>query len=227
MVLAAIIVAAGKGQRFGQDIPKQFLDLAGKPVLAHAISAFENHAKIDRIVIVGAPDRLVYIAEEIVDRFHFGKVERIVGGGAERKDSVLAGIEALEMQSGPVLIHDGARPLVAAPVIERVISLLAAEKAVVPAVSVADTIKEIENGRVLQTPDRSRLRAIQTPQGFQIETLKPLLQRGNSRQVTDEAMLLEKNGIPVAVVEGDRCNLKMTTALDLKVAELILKERAE
>lgn len=228
MQVAAVIVAAGKGVRFGHDKPKQFLDLAGQPVLAHTIAAFENHAQIGPIVIVGATDWLMYIAEDIVDKYGFSKVKHIVSGGAERKDSVLAGIEALDRPAGPVLIHDGARPLVPPAVIDRIIAALSNCEAVVPAVAVADTIKEVENGRVIQTPERARLRAIQTPQGFQIEVLQPLLRQAKSNtNLTDEAMLLEKNEIPVTVVEGDDQNLKITTKLDLAIAELILRERKE
>ncbi|KAA3618113.1 MAG: 2-C-methyl-D-erythritol 4-phosphate cytidylyltransferase [Calditrichaeota bacterium] len=227
MQLGVVIVAGGKGLRFGGETPKQFLDLAGKPVLAHSIAVFENHSSINKIVVVGPDDWLYFIDEEIVDRFGFDKVQRIVGGGAERQDSVLAGLNALDDATGPVLIHDGARPLVTAAIIDRIIAGLSTNNGVIPAIPVTDTIKEIENDRVQQTLQRERLRAIQTPQGFIIENLKPLLLQSKNEKfaATDEAMVLEKNGESVAVVDGHSTNIKITDEHDLKIAELILRDR--
>ena len=122
MKFAAVIVAAGKGLRFGQNKPKQFLNLAGRPVLAHSISVFENHAQIAPIIVLGAADWLVYIAEEIVDKYALSKVKRIVSGGAERKDSVRAGHDPLEMISGPLLFHGGTRPVRFGQLVCRVIA---------------------------------------------------------------------------------------------------------
>ncbi|MCA9731884.1 MAG: 2-C-methyl-D-erythritol 4-phosphate cytidylyltransferase [Deferribacteres bacterium] len=222
-----IIVAAGKGLRFGGDMPKQFLELAGKPVLAHTIDAFQIHPKIGRIIVVGPEDWLFYIADEIVDKYKFDKVNHIVSGGQERQDSVLAGLNALGSQTGPVLIHDGARPLVTAPLIDRVIAALDDAPSVVPAVAVTDTVKVVEGDFVSKSLQRDKLRAVQTPQGFHVENLRTLLLQAQmeKRTVTDEAMLMEENDIAVALVDGQSSNLKITSAFDLKIAELILKER--
>ena len=228
MNVDAIVVAAGKGLRFGGQTPKQFLDLAGKPILAYTIAVLNSHPQIERIIVVGAEDWLLYIAEEIVDRYNFEKVHKVVSGGAQRQDSVLAGIQALEKQKGPILIHDGARPFASPEIIEAVINALAENDAAIPGIPVTDTIKVIENDRVKNTVDRSQLRAVQTPQGFYIEKLQNALLRAQKEEiaVTDEAMLMEQFGHSVAIVEGSGKNLKITNEFDLKIAELILKDRA-
>ncbi|KAA3658021.1 MAG: 2-C-methyl-D-erythritol 4-phosphate cytidylyltransferase, partial [Calditrichaeota bacterium] len=207
-----IIVAAGKGLRFGGATPKQFLPLCDKPVLVHTIDAFQHHPAIRRIVVVGPDDWLFYIAQDIVDKFGFDKVNQIIGGGAERQDSVLAGIKALGTGAGPVLIHDGARPLVTIDIIDRVINGLERHLSVIPVVRVADTVKIVDREHVTETLQRDKLRAVQTPQGFQIEKLQSLLLQAQTEKctVTDEAMLMEKNGVPVSVVDGDASNMKIT-----------------
>ncbi len=226
MKAQAIIVAAGRGSRFGSDMPKQFLELKGKPILAHAVAAFEAHADIESVIIVGAEDWLFYIAEDIVGKYGLTKVQKIIPGGKERQDSVEAGLTALDDTSLPVLIHDGARPLVSAGVIDRVLAGMAEADACIPAVPLHDTIKRVQGREVVQTIDRETLRAVQTPQGFWPEALAGLLQQARTEalHVTDEASLTEHYGGRVHWVEGDPANLKITTTFDLKIAHLILEE---
>ncbi len=222
----AIIVAAGRGSRFGSDMPKQFLELGGKPILAHAAAAFEAHPAIESVVIVGAEDWLFYIAEDIVGKYGLTKVQKIVSGGKERQDSVAAGLAALEKTDTPVLIHDGARPLVPAAVIDRVLAGMSGADACIPAVPLHDTIKQVRGREVLKTIDRDSLRAVQTPQGFWPRSLTELMRKAqeDALLVTDEAGLTEHYGGRVHWVDGDPANLKITTTFDLKIAQLILEE---
>lgn len=223
----AVIVAAGKGQRFGTKMPKQFLTVGGKPMLAWSLQAFEAQPLIHHIVVVGSDDWLVYITSEIVERFRFDKVIKVVSGGEERQDSVFKGVSALEEKPFVVLIHDAARPLVNHRLIEQVIQGIEDADACVPGIPVADTIKQVESQWVEKTLERDRLRLIQTPQAFHKKYLISVLEQAKREQVyvTDEAALVEKFGGRIRCIEGDPHNLKITTQLDLKIAERILEEK--
>ena len=218
--VSAIIVAAGVGKRFGSA--KQFALLRGKSVLDWSVEAFAAHAEVDEIV-------LVLPAEEGGARYkkRGGKVLAVVRGGERRQDSVVRGFERLN--SGPadiVLVHDGVRPLVGQEVITRVIAKARECGAAIAAIPVEDTIKEAAGGVVVRTLDRENLQRVQTPQAFTLEVLDRALRKAREDGFygTDEAALVERAGHPVTVVLGDRRNIKITTAADLKIAEAFLED---
>jgi 2-C-methyl-D-erythritol 4-phosphate cytidylyltransferase len=215
---SVIVVAAGAGTRFGQM--KQFVYLRGKPVLEWTLEKFQAHEEIGPIVLV-LPDEQ--------DRKHYqmryAKVVEVVRGGEERQDSVWQGFRLLDPATTElVLVHDGARPLVDARLISRVIAEARTTGAAVPILPLEETGKEVEDGRVLGTVDRSRVFRAQTPQGFLYPVLKKALNAARLDRFygTDEAMLVERTGLPVRTVEGDPRNIKITTPLDLKIAEALL-----
>ena len=218
--VSAIIVAAGAGKRFGSA--KQFALLRGKSVLDWSVEAFAAHAEVDEIV-------LVLPAEEDGTRYRKlgGKIVAVVRGGERRQDSVLRGFDRLD--SGPadiVLVHDGVRPLVGQEVITRVIAKARECGAAIAAIPVEDTIKEAAGGVVVRTLDRENLQRVQTPQAFTLEVLDRALRKAREDGFygTDEAALVERAGHPVTVVLGDRRNIKITTAADLKIAEAFLED---
>jgi 2-C-methyl-D-erythritol 4-phosphate cytidylyltransferase len=218
--VAVIIVAAGAGKRFGSA--KQFALLRGKPVLDWSLEAFATHAEVDEIV-------LVLPAEEGGARYRKrgGKVVAVVRGGERRQDSVVRGFSRLA--SGPadiVLVHDGVRPLVSQEVITRVIAQARECGAAIAAIPVEDTIKEAAGGVVVRTLERENLQLVQTPQAFFRQVLDRALRKAGEDGFygTDEAALVERTGHPVAVVPGDRRNIKITTAADLKIAEAFLED---
>jgi len=218
--VAAIIVAAGEGRRFGS--PKQFALLGGRPVLEWSLAAFQDHPRIREIVLV-LPD------EALGPRFAsaFPKVKAVVRGGTRRQDSVLAGFSRLDRhRTDIVLVHDGARPLVTDALIRRIIREAAAHGAAVPVLPVEDTIKEGANGRIIRTVDRTALFRAQTPQGFAFDLLEEAFRRAaeDGFTGTDDASLVERLTRPVALVDGDPRNIKITTLLDLKWAEEFLHD---
>lgn len=218
--VSAIIVAAGAGKRFGSA--KQFALLRGKSVLERSLEAFAAHPEVDEIVLVLPTD-------EAGARYRKrgGKVVAVVPGGEKRQDSVVRGLERLD--SGPadiVLVHDAVRPLVSEEVISRVIAKARECGAAVAAVPVEDTIKEAAGGVVVRTLERQNLQRVQTPQAFAREVLERALRKAREDEFygTDEAALVERTGHLVAVVSGDRRNIKITTAADLKIAEALLED---
>jgi len=218
--VSAIIVAAGAGRRFGSA--KQFALLGGKPVLERSLDALAGHPEVDEIV-------LVLPAGESGARYRkrWSKIVAVVRGGKRRQDSVVRGFARLA--SGPadlVLVHDGVRPLVSRDVISRVIAKARERGAAAAAVPVEDTIKEAAGGVVVRTLERENLHRIQTPQAFAYEVLEGALRRAREEGFygTDEAALVERTGHPVAVVPGERRNIKITTAADLKIAEALLED---
>jgi 2-C-methyl-D-erythritol 4-phosphate cytidylyltransferase len=217
--VGAVIVAAGSGSRMaGAD--KLFTEVAGRPLLAHAIAPFQECASIERIVLVMMPLNLKR-GRELVERHGFSKVAELVNGGARRQDSVRLGLEALG-QCDYVAVHDGARPLVTQELIGRGLEAARETGAAAPAVPFADTVKEAgADGIVVRTLDRSRLWAVQTPQVFRYELLMRA-HREVTDDVTDDAAMAEGLGAPVRLFEGSRTNVKVTTASDLEVVEALL-----
>jgi len=215
---SAIVVAAGAGKRFGGM--KQFAYLRGKPVLEWTLERFQAHGDVDAVVLV-LPDE-----QDLKHyRMRYAKIIDIVRGGERRQDSVWQGFRLLDAaEPEVVLIHDGARPLVDADLVSRVIAAARADGAAVPVLPVEETIKEVWQGRVVGTVDRNRLARAQTPQGFRYDVLKKILEAARRDRFygTDEAMLAERAGIPVSVVQGDPRNIKITTPVDLKFAEGLL-----
>ena len=249
--VTAVIVAAGSARRMG-GINKQYAELAGMPVLARSVAAFDNDPFVDEIVIVARSGEEDRCRRDIVEKYGFRRVSAVVSGGAERQDSVRAALGVVfggaagreagsfgaEVSDGGggrddgrdvglVLVHDGARPLVPRTVIDAVIDGCAACGAAIPAVSVKDTIKQIHlsdsRAVVSFTPERSLLRAVQTPQGFDAALLMRAYDAcAPDTAVTDDASLVEALGAPVYIVDGDEMNIKITTPSDLGRAEQLL-----
>lgn len=219
----AILPAAGLGVRFGGSTRKQYLTLEGKSLLRHSVDAFLATGLFKTIVVCLPPDEIDVIAAQ-----GFGDSVKFVAGGATRMQSVHNGFLSLDADDNDfVLVHDAVRPLVEADLIGRVAKALQSFEAVVPAVPLADTIKEISGNQILKTHDRSRLRAIQTPQGFSCGLLKKVYKSLPSLAgvVTDEAMLVEQAGFEVNWIEGNPSNIKVTTPLDLQLAEVFYKRK--
>ena len=217
MKTTAIIVAAGSGSRFKSETPKQFLELAGKAVVAHAIDRFQSASSIDSIVVVLAEDR--------VDAFHHtaGKIIAVVAGGATRAESVMHGLSSVG-GADIVAVHDGARPFVTADEIDRTVAKAKDTGAACLVTPVTDTIKTIRGDEISGTLDRDKLRRALTPQVFKKEVLQRAFELGDlSEAVTDECYLVEKLGHPIAFVEGSARNIKITNPEDLLMAAVIAR----
>lgn len=222
--MGVVVVAAGSGTRLGADRPKAFVELAGATLLEHAVRGALAPGPDELVVVV--PEMLVADARSVVESLRGSArstaVVVVVAGGAERTDSVAAGLAALSSTVELVLVHDAARCLAPVEVFDRVLAALAVgAKGVVPGVAVVDTIKVVDDGGVVTgTPDRSSLRAVQTPQGFDRTVLTAAHASGSA--ATDDAALVEALGHSVVVVEGDARALKITTRDDLAQAERLL-----
>lgn len=224
--VTAIVLAAGSGKRMNSDVHKQYMMLVGKPVIYYALKAFEE-SEVTDIVLVTEAGEEEYCRREIVERYGIRKVSAIVEGGKERYHSVYEGLKAA-VGADYVLIHDGARPLVTADIIARSIKAAEESLACVVGMPVKDTIKVVgEDGFAKETPNRSTLWQIQTPQSFSYALIADAYQKviaSGDTVVTDDAMVLEKvTGQSVRVIEGSYCNIKITTPEDLMVAEAYLK----
>lgn len=225
--ITAIVLAAGSGKRMKSAVHKQYMMLAGKPVLYYALKTFDESAVTDIVLVTGAGE-IRYCEQEIVEKYKIQKVRAIVEGGRERYHSVHEGLKAAA-GSDYVLIHDGARPLVTKDMIARSIETAKACGACVVGVPVKDTIKVVgTDGFAKETPERSTLWQIQTPQSFSYSLIADAYEKVvalGDDTVTDDAMVLERiKGIPVCVIEGAYQNIKITTPEDLLVAEAYLKD---
>lgn len=235
MKSAAIVLAAGSGKRMGSEIPKQFLLLKEKPLLYYSLKAFQE-SNVDEIILVTTEADISYCKDEIVEKYHFDKVTQIVSGGEQRYDSVYAGLTALA-NVDYVQIHDGARPLVAVSVINSLLDIVIKEKACVTAVPVKDTIKVAdEDNYAIETPNRSTLWTIQTPQVFEYSLIKKAYdeiydcskskdeQLELQKNITDDAQLIETfTEQRVRLIEGEYTNIKVTTPEDMTIAEAFLR----
>jgi 2-C-methyl-D-erythritol 4-phosphate cytidylyltransferase len=221
MNVAALVLAAGRGERLGLRMPKAFVPLAGRPLLLHALAAMAAVPAIERVVPVIARadlERWERLASELAG---IPKLAPPVFGGAERQDSVRAGLGALCPETQWVAVHDAARPFVRPLAVARVLEAARASGAAILAVPVSDTIKRVRAGRVVETPPRAECWAAQTPQVFRVELLREALAKASAegRTATDDAQLVEWLGVAVAVVEGDPDNCKLTRPEDLAAAE--------
>ncbi len=227
MKTVAIIVAGGSGKRIEGNLPKQFLMLDGKPILAHTIEKFEKCDLVDEIILVVPERYLDYCSQAIVDKFGFGKIRRITCGGEERHDSVYSGLIVCHENTSIVSIHDGVRPLVAPEIVAGSIQLCRQKKAVIVAVRAKDTIKRVESGLVTATLDRRELWLVQTPQVFEYKLIMEAhkMAREDNFIGTDDSALVERLGCEVVVLEGKYENIKITTAEDLLIAEKLLKTK--
>lgn len=223
----ALIPAAGRGIRMGLEIGKPYAPLAGRPVLAHTLDAFDRCPLVDGYVLVVDPERQEYCQKHVVEAFGYHRVWQIIPGGATRQESVYRGLQAMGDEADIVVVHDGVRPFIDAAVIEESITLCRTRAAVLVAVPVKETIKVVQDGVVVTTPDRATLWLAQTPQTFSY----PLIWKAHEQarmegyRGTDDAVLVERLGQPVMVLQGSYENIKLTTPEDLVVAEQILRRR--
>ena len=218
----AVIVAAGSASRMG-GIDKVMAPLNGEPMIARTVRAFQNCDAISEIVVVTREDLILPITSLCSG---MDKVQAVVAGGSSRQESVHLGLNALSGKCKLAAIHDGARPLISWQVIDRVVRAANTYGAAAPAIPVKDTIKVVQGGVVKETPDRATLQAVQTPQVFDFDILRGALKKAkqDGAQVTDDCSAVERIGLTVKIVEGEERNLKITTPLDLKIAQLLLEE---
>lgn len=225
--ITAVLLAAGNGSRMKSKTKKQYMELAGKPVLYYSLQAFQA-SLVEEIILVVSPEDKDYCRKELVEKYGFSKVKQIVEGGKQRWESVEQGVRCATGQY--CLIHDGARPLIRPDRINEMIREGQAQDGVILAVPVKDTIKVVDpQGEILQTPDRDTLYAAQTPQMFRTQLLRDsyarLKEEGNEEvPITDDAMLVQYyTGAKVKVVPGEYTNIKVTTPEDMELAALFLR----
>ncbi len=218
----AVIVAAGMASRMG-GIDKVMAPVCGEPMILRTVQAFQECDVISEIVVVTRED----LVGPITDLCHgLGKLQAVIVGGKTRQESVLAGLGALSEAVKLAAIHDGARPLISWQVIDRTVRAANSYGAAAPAIPVKDTVKVVTGGIVSQTPDRAGLKAVQTPQVFDVELLRAALQKAteDKAQITDDCSAVERLGMSVKIVEGEERNIKVTTPLDLEIAEAFLED---
>ena len=218
----AVIVAAGSASRMG-GIDKVMAPLQGEPMIVRTVRTFQECDAISEIVIVTREDLIVPISNLCRD---MAKVKAVVTGGSSRQESVNLGLNALSDKMKLAAVHDGARPLITWQVIDRTVRAANTYGAAAPAIPVKDTIKVVEGRVVKNTPDRATLFAVQTPQIFDFDLLRGALKKAEEAgaQVTDDCSAVELMGFNVKIVEGDERNIKVTTPMDLKIAEMLLEE---
>ena len=220
----AIIAAAGAGTRMASDRPKQFLLLAGTPVIIHTLKVFEQCESINEVIVVlPAAESAGFLS--LAGKHGLRKVARVVPGGVTRADSVKRGLLSIRAATAEIVaVHDGVRPFVTTDEIEGVVAAARVDGAAILVAPVTDTIKRVRDQRVVQTLDRGELRRALTPQCFRYELLRDAFVNAdvNDPSVTDESVLLEKLGHPISVIEGSERNIKITTSADLAIAEAML-----
>lgn len=230
-MIAALIPAAGRGERFGGDRAKQFLPLAGKPVFIQTLTVFQDSDLIDQIVCV-VPKEALSEANQEIRQQGLSKVVSLLPGGAHRQDSVGTAIALLEKTGDPddiVLVHDGVRPLVSPELISRIVAGVRRFGAVAAALPVTDSLKEVsEEGTIRASLSREKIWAMQTPQGFRLSILAAAYRKGAEDRflATDEAMLVERLGQTIHCIEGAPENIKITSPSDLALAEFFLRRRS-
>ena len=221
----AIIAAAGAGARMASDRPKQFLQLAGTPVIIHTLKVFEQCESINEVILVlPAAESAGFLS--LAGKHGLRKLARVVPGGVTRADSVKRGLMAIRAATAEIVaVHDGVRPFVTVEEIDSTVAAAQTDGAAILVAPVTDTIKQVDDGLVVQTLDRDGLRRALTPQCFRYELLRDAYQAADvtDPSLTDESVLVEKLGVPVSFVEGSPRNIKITTAQDLAIAEAILR----
>ena len=224
---SVIIVAAGSGSRMNTNINKQFIKLNDKEIIAHTIEKFYNNKNINDIVIVIKEDEAEFFKKEILDKYRFKNI-KIAYGGKERQDSVYSGIKLLDKNCKYVLIHDGARPFVDEDIINRSLDEVKVFKSIVVGVPVKDTIKVVNNNNnVVDTPNRSTLWSVQTPQTFDYNIIKKAYEDAfdNNFYGTDDAMLVERIGYTIKMIYGSYNNIKVTTPEDIIIGTQIINSQ--
>ena len=225
-MVSAIVLAAGSGSRMKSKTPKQFMMLNDKPLIYYSLRTFEASV-VDEIILVCRYEDMDYCRHEVIEKYDFTKVRKLVAGGKERYDSVSKGLKAVNKKSDIVMIHDGARPFVTNGMILGSISAARRYKACTVAVPAKDTIKVVdENMFGIDTPDRKTLYQIQTPQTFNkklIEEAYNRMRADEKRNITDDTMIVERYmDQKVMIIEGSYENIKVTTPEDMKIAEVLL-----
>ena len=223
--VAAVVPAGGSGTRMGNEIPKQFLQLGGVPLLIHALRVFESSKTIAEIVVVVPPDTVTSCRDELLPPFAFSKISTVIAGGARRQDSVWNGVRAVDERTTIVVVHDAVRPFVTGTMIEQVVDDARTHGAAIAAIPLHDTVKRSDtDGMIETTLDRQRLWSAQTPQAFKVELLREAHRSGHEAGVeaTDDAFLVEQTGHRVAIVNGSPDNIKITRPEDLVMGEAIL-----
>lgn len=219
--VAAIIVAAGKGTRMDSEIPKQYMEIGGRTILDTTLYKFEKSNDVDEIILVINKEDIEFVKDEIGP--FYTKISHVVAGGKTRTESVYQGLKRIR-KCDIVLIHDGVRPFVSYNLITTCIENALMYKACIPVMDVVDTIKEVsEDGIVVQTYDRKKLRAVQTPQAFDYNLIRDSYEKAMTEDVefTDDASIVEYYGYKVKTIEGLAKNIKITRPLDLRMAEII------
>jgi len=227
----AVVPAAGMGKRMGASINKQYLQLAGKPILAHTLGVFQECDQIVGIILVTPQDEIPFCRSEVVERYGLSKVLQVVPGGAERQHSVMNGLQALQGTADEhdvVLIHDGVRPFITREQLLESIRVAADGDGALVAVPAKDTIKVVHDGLVTDTPERATLWQAQTPQTFRYHQVLSAHEeaRRDGFLGTDDCSLVERAGGRIRIVNGSYRNIKITTPEDLVLAEAFLREHA-
>ncbi|HLF18775.1 MAG TPA: 2-C-methyl-D-erythritol 4-phosphate cytidylyltransferase [Candidatus Omnitrophota bacterium] len=225
MKIQAIIPAAGSGSRLKTSVPKPFIVLNGLPLIVHTLKRFEECALIQGVILV-VPSEQMGDFEALIKKYAISKVNRLVVGGKTRCESVSKGLAVIDHDTAVVVVHDGARPVVDAALIERAIHACQEYGAVVVGVPIKPTIKRVDpqSMSVAQTIDRKDLWEIQTPQVFKRDILVKAHEQNQGKDVTDCAMLVEQMGVSVKIIEGDYRNIKVTTEEDLTIAQAFIAQ---
>jgi 2-C-methyl-D-erythritol 4-phosphate cytidylyltransferase len=222
MKYQVVILAAGQGKRMNAGKNKQFIELEQVPIIIHTLKVFQKHTMCSGIILV-INDQEKEDFQKLLEKYDVTKIKAIVSGGSERQYSVHNGLHAVD-KGELVLVHDGARPFISHKRIEDLVEKAYETGAATLAVPVKDTIKRVENGKVIETVERSTLWSVQTPQAFQLELILAAHQHANQENYlgTDDASLIERIGKPVSIILGDYTNIKLTTPDDLLLAKAIL-----
>lgn len=216
-----LIVAGGRGTRMGGPQPKQFLELAGRPVLMHTLKAFDRWDASARLIVV-LPEDQIETWKRLCEAHVFGRIHRVVAGGETRFHSVRNGLGAVA-SNGLIAVHDGVRPLVAPSVIAACFAAAADGGAAVPVVPVVESVREVDADGGSRPVDRTRLRVVQTPQVFRADVLRAAYCLPYDPRFTDDASVVEASGVAVRLVPGNRENIKLTTPMDLLLAEQLMR----
>ncbi|NPA39340.1 MAG: 2-C-methyl-D-erythritol 4-phosphate cytidylyltransferase [Thermodesulfobacteria bacterium] len=227
-MLAVVIPSAGKGERLGAKVPKQFLEINGIPILGYTLQRFEKHPEIDAIIVATSLE-YQHKVKKIAEKLKIKKLFAVVEGGKTRQQSVFKGILACPKSTKLVLVHDAVRPFVSAKLVSRIINAVKKYKAVVPAIPVRDALQKVSDNKIIHPVDRTGLYHIQTPQAGEYELLKNTLERAEKEGKTfpDESSLLKHYGYEVRIVEGEFINFKITYPEDFVLAESLINCKIE
>ena len=219
--VTAIIVAAGRGTRMGSDIPKQYMTIAGKTILETTLHKFEKSNYVDEIILVVNKEEIGYVNMNIACNYE--KITKVLKGGETRTESVYEGIKMSSKNLGILLIHDGVRPFISYNLINTIVENAYHYKACIPVIDVIDTIKQVEEGFALKTLDRKTLKVVQTPQAFDYALIRECYDKAiyEDKNFTDDSSIVEFYGYKVKTIDGLTRNIKITTPLDLRIAEIL------